>query len=148
MKKKPKSSTSERTIHIVPELLSVLMMEKEIQINNRELLKSEYRNEGYVICHNDGRAVRPNYLSEIFKNWFARKENSSLHAITPHELRHSFVALSIAAKVPLYEISQVLGHGDIGITSRVYAHLLDSSHKCVTEGLANLLRENDKEGRR
>jgi len=141
LEKKPKSTTSERTIYMVPELREILLLEKEIQERNRELLKSEYKDEGYVICHNDGQPVRPNYLSEMFKQWFDRSENRDLHAITPHELRHSFVALSIAAKVPLYEISKALGHGDIGITSRVYAHLLDDSHKSVTEGMASLLRK-------
>ncbi len=141
VEKKPKSTTSERTIHMVPELRKILLLENEIQENNSELLKTEYKNEGYVICHNDGQAVRPNYLSEMFKRWFGKPENRGLHAITPHELRHSFVALSIAAKVPLYEISKALGHGDIGITSRVYAHMLDGSHKGVTEGMASLLRK-------
>ena len=73
-----------------------------------------------------------------------RKENKDLHAITPHELRHSFVALAIAAGIPLYEISQALGHNDIGITSKIYAHLLDKTHKNVTEGMAGLLRADSQ----
>ena len=139
--KQPKSESSERTINMVLELKAVLLEEKEIQARNRELLKSEYHSEGYVICFNNGKEVRPNYLSEMFKQWFGKPGNKDLHAITPHELRHSFVALAIAAGVPLYEISQALGHGDIGITSRIYAHLLDSSHMNVTESMAGLLRK-------
>jgi len=139
--KQPKSESSERTINMVSELKTVLLQEQEIQSRNKELLRSEYQDEGYVICFNNGKAVRPNYLSEMFKQWFDRPSNKDLHSITPHELRHSFVALAIAAGVPLYEISQALGHGDIGITSRIYAHLLDSSHVNVTEGMAGLLRK-------
>ena len=118
-----------------------MLEEKEIQRHNRDLLKSDYHGEGYVICHNNGREVRPNYLSEMFKQWFDRPANKDLHTITPHELRHSFVALAIAAGVPLYEISQALGHGDIAITSRIYAHLLDKSHVNATESMAGLLRK-------
>lgn len=140
--KQPKSDSSERTINIVPELKEVLLVEKENQRSNRKLLESEYHNEGYVICFNNGKEVRPNYLSEMFKHWFDKPANKDLHSITPHELRHSFVALAIAAGVPLYEISQALGHGDIGITSRIYAHLLDSTHINATEGMARLLRNN------
>jgi integrase len=81
----------------------------------------------------------------MFKAWFRKSANNDLHTITPHELRHSFVALAIAAGVPLYEISQALGHGDIGITSRIYAHLLDKSHINATEGMANLLRNGTKQ---
>ena len=107
------------------------------------MLGAEYRNDGYVICFNDGKEVRPNYLSEMFKQWFDKPANKDLHAITPHELLHSFVALAIAAGVPLYEISQALGHGDIGITSRIYAHLLDNTHVNATEGMAGLLRKKE-----
>jgi integrase len=138
--KKPKTESSERTINIVPELKSVLLQEKMLQENNKQILETGYHDEGYVICFNDGRAVRPNYLSEMFKAWFRKSENKDLHAITPHELRHSFVSLAIAAGVPLYEISQALGHGDIGITSRIYARMLDKSHANATEGMAGLLR--------
>jgi integrase len=139
--KKPKSESSERKINIVPELRAVLLKERENQQNNRALLKSEYQDEGFVICSKDGRAIRPNYLSEMFKFWFNRPANQDLHTITPHELRHSFVAIALAAGVPLYEISQALGHGDIGITSRIYAHLLDKSHINATESIAELLRK-------
>lgn len=71
------------------------------------------------------------------------RKRKILHAVTPHELRHSFVALAIAAGVPLYEISQALGHSDIGITSRVYAHMIDNTHSNATESMAQLLREKD-----
>jgi len=138
--KKPKTESSERTINIVPELKEILLQEKTTQEGNAEILKSEYLGEGYVISHNNGRAVRPNYLSEMFKAWFARPANKDLQVITPHELRHSFVAVAIAAGVPLYEISQALGHGDIGITTRIYAHLLDKTHTNASEGMAGLLR--------
>ena len=144
--KKPKTESSERTINIVPELKAALLKEKEAQENNKSLLASKYNSEGYVLCFNDGREIRPNYLSEMFKRWFEKPSNKDLHTITPHELRHSFVALAIAAGVPLYEISQALGHGDIGITSRIYAHLLDKSHINATERMAGLLRDKIKIG--
>ena len=138
--KKPKTESSERTLHMVSKLKTVLLEAREKQNRNRDFLKSDYSNDDFVICFNDGRPIRPNYLSEMFKQWFEKPTNKDLHAITPHELRHSFVALSIAAGVPLYEISQALGHGDIVITSRIYAHLLDKSHKNVTDSMAGLLR--------
>jgi len=143
--KKPKTEASERMMNIVPELRAILLVEKAKQDNNKQILASEYNDDGYVICHNDGRAVRPNYLSEMFRAWFSRTENQDLHAVTPHELRHSFVALAIAAGVPLYEISQALGHGDIGITSRIYAHLLDKTHINATEGMASMLRNESRQ---
>ncbi|MCL1819475.1 MAG: site-specific integrase [Oscillospiraceae bacterium] len=142
--KQPKSESSERTLSMVPELKEILLTEFEILKNNKKLLGNQYRSSDFVICYNDGEPVRPNYLSEMFKRWFNRKLNKDLRAITPHGLRHSFVALAIAAGIPLYEISQALGHNDISVTSRIYAHLLDKTHKNVTEGMAGLLREDSR----
>ena len=141
--KQPKSESSERTLNMVPELKFALLSEFEKQQKNKKLLGNQYQDSSFVICHNDGEPVRPNYLSEMFQRWFKRKENKGLHFITPHELRHSFVALAIAAGIPLYEISQALGHQYIGITSKIYAHLLDKTHKNVTEGMAGLLRADN-----
>ena len=139
--KPPKSDSSDRSINIVPELKEILLSELQKQLEYKKKLGKLYQDNNYVICFENGEEIRPNYLSEAFKRWFERKENEKLHRVTPHEFRHSFVAISIAAGIPLYEISQALGHNDIGITSRIYAHLLDNTHKNTTEGMAALLRK-------
>jgi integrase len=43
---------------------------------------------------------------------------------TPHDLRHSHVALLIAANVPLSAISRRIGHASIATTDKVYGYLL------------------------
>lgn len=138
--KQPKSASSDRSINMVPELAEALKYEKQRQDELKLLMGNDFHDEGYVLCFNDGTPIRPNYISEKFKAWFGRKENAHYHAISPHELRHTFVAIAIAASVPLYEISKALGHNDVTITSRIYAHLLDSTHKNATESMAGMLR--------
>ena len=41
-----------------------------------------------------------------------------------HDLRHSAASLLIAAGVELVEVSQLLGHSEIRVTSDLYAHLM------------------------
>lgn len=40
-----------------------------------------------------------------------------------HDMRHTFATLMLEAGVPLFKVSQWLGHGDIRITQVTYAHL-------------------------
>ena len=42
----------------------------------------------------------------------------------PHQMRHSFASQLLAAGEPITYVSQQLGHGDVSITLRVYAHWL------------------------
>ena len=46
---------------------------------------------------------------------------------TLHRLRHTFASLLLATGEPgmLPRVSRLLGHGDVGITSRVYTHFIE-----------------------
>jgi hypothetical protein len=44
---------------------------------------------------------------------------------TLHRLRHTFASLLIMRGRPLPEVIVLLGHRDIGITAKVYAHFID-----------------------
>lgn len=48
-----------------------------------------------------------------------------------HDLRHTFASFLIRQGIPLYHVSQLLGHSDIRITQR-YAHLApDYLRECL-----------------
>jgi integrase-like protein len=44
----------------------------------------------------------------------------------PHQMRHTFASLMLAAGAPITYVSRQLGHKDASITLRVYAHWLPS----------------------
>ena len=42
--------------------------------------------------------------------------------VTPHELRHTYGTLLRTKGADVYTIQKVLGHSDIGITTKIYVH--------------------------
>jgi integrase len=58
---------------------------------------------------------------------------------TVHSLRHTSASLSLGAGVPLPVVSQILGHSSIGITHRVYGHLVSGEKKAAAEALEGVL---------
>jgi integrase len=48
-----------------------------------------------------------------------------------HRLRHTFASLLLQAGVPLQKVSTMLGHRDISITARVYAHFIEDGINAV-----------------
>jgi integrase len=47
--------------------------------------------------------------------------------ITVHSLRHAAVSLYAARGLTNVEVAAIVGHGDPGVTAKVYSHLFDRS---------------------
>lgn len=47
---------------------------------------------------------------------------TKLKKLTPHELRHTYGTILRERGVDIYTIQKVLGHSDIGTTSKIYVH--------------------------
>jgi integrase len=45
-------------------------------------------------------------------------------AVTMHGLRHTYASMLMLLKRPITEVSRYLGHADVAITMKVYAHFL------------------------
>jgi integrase len=52
---------------------------------------------------------------------------------TLHRLRHTFASLLLMRGEALLEVSRLLGHRDIGITAKVYAHFIDHKTTAVQD---------------
>ena len=61
-------------------------------------------------------------------------ERANLGHVRMHDLRHTFASLLVREGVPLYHVSQLLGHSDTRITQR-YAHLSPNSLAGVLDKL-------------
>ncbi len=56
-------------------------------------------------------------------------KKAGLQRITPHECRHSYASLMIAAGVNAKSLSQFMGHANISITLDRYGHLMPGSEE-------------------
>ena len=51
-------------------------------------------------------------------------KEAKLDGITPHKVRHTFATLLLEAGADLAVVSELLGHRDISITKKFYAHVM------------------------
>lgn len=63
-----------------------------------------------------------------------------------HDLRHSCASLLLAKGFQLKEISDWLGHSDIGTTGNIYGHLRYASKVRLADGMGELLQMKQVSG--
>jgi integrase len=74
-------------------------------------------------------------------------EKAKLARITPHECRHTFASLMIAAGVNAKALSVYMGHANIGITMDRYGHLMPGNEDEAAELLDAYLIRADSDAR-
>jgi integrase len=75
----------------------------------------------WVFCRRDGSRI------ESVKTGFAAcVADAGLVDVHPHDLRRTFGSWLVQAGVGIERVSELLRHGDVAITARVYAHLRPS----------------------
>jgi integrase len=81
-----------------------------------------WRNESdLVVTAVDGSTPNPEAFSNLFHDLAKR---AGLRPIRLHDLRHSYATAALAAGVPVKVVSQRIGHADITVTLKVYAHVM------------------------
>ena len=95
---------------------------------------------GYVLCWPDGKPYRPNYISELFTKFL---KDNGMKKIVLHELRHTFASIANEIGIPIYNISKVLGHSSVAITSGIYTHLFDETHKKTIDRVTEAIRRTE-----
>jgi integrase len=77
-----------------------------------------------VFCSCHGGYLRGyNLLQNSFRPILTR---AGLGKLRFHDLRHTHATALLSKGLPIKAVSQRLGHSDVGVTLRVYAHVLPS----------------------
>lgn len=84
----------------------------------------------------DGSDIHPQVSSRRFK---AQAKTAGLPIIRLHDVRHSYATAALAAGVPVKVLSQRLGHADIGVTLRIYAHVMPGDDEPAAALAANAI---------
>jgi integrase len=66
------------------------------------------------------------YIEYAFEKAVSR---SGLEDVHFHDLRRTFGSMLAQAGVPIFDISKLMGHSNVNITARIYAHLLPENLK-------------------
>jgi site-specific recombinase XerD len=71
----------------------------------------------------------------------ALKEAQIEKKITPHSLRHNYASTLIMLGRDIPQVSKYLGHSDVYITLKVYAHFVPRKHDTM-EDLERLIQNS------
>ena len=118
----PKTTYSRRKIALSKLGLEALRKHRERQAEERATLGAAWNQAVDLVFPNTiGGIMIPDNLAQ--RSFPKLLEKGSLPDIRFHDLRHTAATLLIARGVNIKVVSEMLGHADISITLRVYAHV-------------------------
>jgi integrase len=131
----PKTRHSRRTVPMVPLLRDELLEHR---------LRQGRGGEGLVFGKTSTSPfVYTALLARVKRRWKAKK----IAYVKPHDARHTFASLLIAAGEDPKRIQTYLGHSTISVTFDVYGHLLPGSEKESVDRLHAYLQRTDTASR-
>jgi len=118
----PKTARGNRTIAMGPATVAVLRTWRKQQTADRLFMGGGWQNVGdHVATLPDGAPPNPEAFSNLFAGLVKR---AGLPPIRLHDFRHSYATSALASGVAVKVVSQRIGHADVGVTLKVYAHVM------------------------
>ena len=117
--KSPKSKASRRIVTLPLTVVRVLRVHIHEQKKRRLMLGPDYKDNGLVVCNDDGTPWLPPTFSSSFRFLVKR---AGLQGVRVHDLRHTHASQLLHDGVPAKAVSERLGHSSIAITLQIYAH--------------------------
>lgn len=135
----PKTKSSKRLIMISPQVISVLREQLEWQQRQFHTAPDRWHNSGRIITDEHGAPMHPDRLTRWFRK-FVKKTDlpTDLHL---HSLRHTYATLCIANGVPITAVSSQLGHANVAITAKIYAHAIKSAEIAAADKIGGLFSD-------
>ncbi len=133
----PKSRAGSRTISLDPGTILTLKTWRKVQAAEHLRMGADWSDvRGLMATEPDGSAVHPQVFSRRFK---AQSSIAQLPVIRLHDTRHSYATAALAAGVPVKVLSQRLGHADVGVTLKIYAHVMPGDDEAAARVAANAI---------
>ncbi|NNN16551.1 MAG: site-specific integrase [Acidimicrobiaceae bacterium] len=134
-----KTDSSKRLIPLPIFVCDVLEKHRKSQLAEREVLSSHdvaWKQPTAMFTTAWGQWLDPDNTSKLFKTLAAKVGLEDWHL---HELRHSAATILLSNGVPLEQVSKLLGHSSIRITSDTYSHLLTEHLRSATDTMGDYL---------
>lgn len=116
----PKSKVAKRSISITEEDIIFLKNHFQEQQKEKDILGSQYNDQGFVCAKPDGSHMSPFTVSSNF----SRTAKRLGFDISFHGLRHTHATLLLAAGESPKYVSARLGHAKTAFTEDVYGHII------------------------
>lgn len=133
----PKTKRGARSFPLDAATVAVLRSHKAAQAVERLGWESVYVDHGLVFCKEDGKPLRPEYVTRHFLE-LARR--AGLPRIVLHGLRHTHASHALAAGVDVVVVSRRLGHSSTSLTRDTYQHVMPEQAREAAELVASLYR--------
>ena len=135
-----KNKSSYRTMPLNGSLYDYLTDLKRKRDENKNFFGKGYNRtyDDYVCVNEIGNLLNPNYITRKFRELL---QSNKMRVIRFHDLRHSCASLLLHLGYDMKNIQLWLGHGDIGTTMNIYAHVETSAKKNMLDGIENALRK-------
>lgn len=142
----PKNGLS-RAITITPEMVKLLRIHKRTQAKLKMANRTTYADHGLVFAKEYGdlrqrldKLGHPLQANNLGERRFARLCTvAKVRKITFHGRRHTCATLLLADGEPLHIVAERLGHHDVGVTLKVYAHVQKSHQRNAAARIRALL---------
>ncbi len=142
MRGEAKTSGSHRTIALPRACVAALIRRVERQQEERQAYGPSWVYTGYVFTTKGGTPFEPRNVSKYFERVL---EDAGLPHITVHSLRHSAATILQAQGESLLDISRLLGHSSIRITSDLYTQTTDPSKRRMASRMDDIYGHHDED---
>lgn len=133
----PKTEKSWRQIALTTRAVSALRRHRAALADERLAIGEGWEDNDLVFCNRVGRPIEAsNLLRREFKPLL---ERAGLPSIRFRDLRHTAATICLQQLVPPKEVSEMLGHAQVGITLNTYGHVLPDMHKEATLAMEKAL---------
>jgi integrase len=125
-----------RVIDIDSRTVEQLRAHRQRQQADRVEWSSDYDDQGFVFCKEDGTPIHPHSFSQAFERLITKTD---LRRIRLHDLRHTHATIALKAGVPVKVISERLGHETPAFTLKQYAHVIPGMQAEAAQTVAALV---------
>lgn len=139
----PKSTgRAENPVELDDVVIGALLAHKLAQDAEKAEWGDAYRDHDLVFTRPGGDPLRPNDVSEDFRNLV---DAAGIRTIRLHDLRHGHASLMLAAGVDMALVSKRIGHSSQAITVDTYSHLLSGVGREAAQKAAALVPRKRRE---
>lgn len=134
-----KTAYSRRTVALTQAAVDALTEHWQQQQRVKAQMGSKYDDSLNLVFSNSfgGIMIPHNITKRSFKRYLVKADLS--HETRFHDLRHTAATLLLAAGVNVKVVSEMLGHSNVAITLRVYAHVLPHMQQSAVHAMDSLL---------